>query len=234
MTWVLVACEPSSLICLFYFSSALQLPTCLKWACVCHHLTVCSSRTKQVQVEQCHSGWSGIFISNFKLKKKTKNKKLEGKGFAICYIFSSQSAWFFSRSLNGFTWSFTCQGWDHEGFWNGPCACSMTRSPINQETSTVHRFTCRLRAWWQDLVLLRVDDSGAPHQRRDEGGDDGGVHPRDGNVCGKRRLLDSLALHRQPEVVHEHLVRDRNLGPGELQGTAERLPTPMAPLWSKS
>lgn len=78
-------------------------------------------------------------------------------------------------------------------------------------------FTCGLRAGRQDLVLLRVDHGGAPHQRRDEGSDDGGVHPRDGDVGGERSLLDGLALHGQPEVVHQHLVRDRNLGPGELR-----------------
>lgn len=131
------------------------------------------------------------------LKKKYSTQKLSQKTKPQCSMLNAQS-WSSSKA-------------------ELLLAITLMISSCTLNGSLYGRFTCRLRARWQDFVLLRVDNSGTPHQWGYEGGDDGGVHPRDGNVCGKRRLLDGLALHSQPEVVHEHLVRDRNLRPGELQ-----------------
>lgn len=69
----------------------------------------------------------------------------------------------------------------------------------------------------QDLVLLCVDNRRTPHQRGDEGGDDGSVHTCDWYVCREGCLLDSLTLHGQPKVIYMYLISDRNLGPGELR-----------------
>ena len=76
--------------------------------------------------------------------------------------------------------------------------------------------TWGLRWVWQHLVLLRVDNGGTPHKWGDEGCDDRSIHPCDGDVSGESRLLDSLAFHGEPEVIHVHLVGDWELGPREL------------------
>lgn len=59
---------------------------------------------------------------------------------------------------------------------------------------------------WQDLVLLCVDNSGAPHQRGNEGSNYGSIYPCDRDVCGESCLLNSLTLHGQPEVIHMYLI----------------------------
>lgn len=85
-----------------------------------------------------------------------------------------------------------------------------------------------LTRYWlhvQALVFLGVDDHSSSHEWWEEGGNDGGVKPGDGDAGGEGHLLNHLCLHCGPEVLHVDLIRCQEVRPGELKGQTKTVKT---------